>query len=92
MLVVEKTQQPEALLKVLAKNGVYPILETLRRNPQRFSQLMFAARLNPGILDRHLKSLMHIEAIEKNGDVYVLTNRGHRLISVLHNLLDLYSE
>jgi DNA-binding HxlR family transcriptional regulator len=92
MLAVEYEKQSEALLKVISRSGMSSILRSLEKNPQRFSQLMFKAKLNPGILDRHLKSLMEIEAVEKEGDIYVLTDKGHRLIKILYSLFEIYMD
>ncbi len=80
----------EKILKVVSRSGVSTILFTLNRNPMKFSQLMFKTRLNPGILDRHLKSLMKLEIIEKSGDAYTLTQTGRRLIDVLNELFKLF--
>ncbi len=92
MLEVEYEKQSEALLKVISRSGMSSILRSLEKNPQRFSQLMFKAKLNPGILDRHLKSLMEIGAVEKDGDTYILTNRGHRLVKALYSLFEIYMD
>ncbi|ADB58415.1 helix-turn-helix domain-containing protein [Archaeoglobus profundus] len=79
--VVNDKQQK--LLKVVSRNGVSSILFSLEKNPMRFSQLMFKTKLNPGILDRHLKALMQLNVVEKNEDKYTLTETGRRLVSIL---------
>jgi len=76
----------QKLLKVISRNGVSDILFSLERNPQRFSQLMFETKLNPGILDRHLKALIDFNIVTKNSEVYELTDTGKRLISILQQL------
>ena len=76
----------QKLLKVISRNGVSDILLSLERNPQRFSQLMFETKLNPGILDRHLKALIDFNIVTKNSEVYELTDTGKRLISILQQL------
>lgn len=76
----------QKLLKVISRNGVSDILFSLERNPQRFSQLMFETKLNPGILDRHLKALIEFNIVTKNSEMYELTDTGKRLISILQQL------
>jgi DNA-binding HxlR family transcriptional regulator len=73
-------------LKVISRNGISDILFALERSPRRFSQLMFETKLNPGILDRHLKALMELKIVEKNEETYELTDTGRRLISILRQL------
>ena len=73
-------------LKVISRNGISDILFALERSPRRFSQLMFETKLNPGILDRHLKALMELKIVEKNEETYELTDTGRRLISILSQL------
>ncbi len=77
------------LLKVLSRNGVSSILLCLDKSPKRFSQLMFDARLNPGVLNRHLKSLMQLNIVEKVSDEYVLTESGRKLVKILKQLLNI---
>lgn len=76
----------QKLLKVISRNGVSDILFCLEKNPQRFSQLMFETKLNPGILDRHLKALMEFNLVNKNSETYELTDAGKRLILILQQL------
>jgi DNA-binding HxlR family transcriptional regulator len=76
----------QKLLKVISRNGVSDILLSLERSPQRFSQLMFETKLNPGILNRHLKALIEFNIVTKNSEVYELTDTGKRLISILQQL------
>ncbi len=75
------------LLKILSRNGVCSILLCLEKNPKRFSQLMFDARLNPGVLNRHLKSLMQLDMVKKVSDEYMLTENGKRIVEVLKQLM-----
>ncbi|MDI9611153.1 MAG: ArsR family transcriptional regulator [Archaeoglobales archaeon] len=76
----------QKFLKVISRNGVSDILFSLQRGPQRFSQLMFETKLNPGILDRHLKALLDFNLIYKNSETYELTDTGKRLILILQQL------
>lgn len=76
----------QKLLKVVSRNGVSDILFSLEKRPQRFSQLMFETKLNPGILDRHLKALAELNIVSKNSETYELTDTGRRLILILQQL------
>ncbi len=80
----EESQQK--VLKVISRSGVSNILFSLEKKPRRFSQLMFETKLNPGILDRHLKALMQLRIVEKNSEAYELTETGRRLVNVLDQL------
>ncbi len=83
----DRVRKHQKILKVISRNGVSSILFKLERNPMRFSQLMFETKLNPGILNRHLKSLMDLNVVEKKSDKYILTETGRKLISVLEEML-----
>ncbi|MEM2086853.1 MAG: winged helix-turn-helix domain-containing protein [Archaeoglobaceae archaeon] len=48
--------------------------------------MMFETKLNPGILDRHLKALLDFNLIYKNSETYELTDTGKRLILILQQL------
>ncbi len=84
----EPGMEHQKVLKVLSRSGVSSILFCLERSPKRFSQLMFETRLNPGILDRHLKALMKLDIVAKVSDCYELTRRGREVVNILHSLLD----
>lgn len=85
-LFEDNTLDKRRFLKVISRNGISDILFTLEKSPQRFSQLMFETKLNPGILDRHLKALMELKIVEKNEETYELTKSGRRLIEILRQL------
>ena len=78
--------ESEKVLKVISRSGMSNILFSLDRKPLRFSQLMFETKLNPGILDRHLKALMQLRIVEKNSDSYILTESGKKLVRILEQL------
>lgn len=48
--------------------------------PQKFSELMFETRLNPGVVDRHLKLLMKYNIIQRDNNLYGLTEKGRELL------------
>ncbi|WP_456468078.1 winged helix-turn-helix domain-containing protein [Archaeoglobus sp.] len=74
------------ILKILARSGVGDILSSLEASPRKFSQLMFETKLNPGILTRHLKTLTEHSIIEKNSDIYELTEKGRILFEILKKI------
>ncbi|WP_456468977.1 helix-turn-helix domain-containing protein [Archaeoglobus sp.] len=80
------------VLKVIARKGVSDILYSLERSPKRFSQLMFDTKLNPSILDRHLKALMRLELVTKEGGMYRLTEIGDKVVTTIEDLLSLFKE
>ncbi|WP_202318810.1 helix-turn-helix domain-containing protein [Archaeoglobus neptunius] len=79
----------QKILKVISRSGMSNILFSLDKAPLRFSQLMFETKLNPGILDRHLKALMQLNIVDKNSDSYELTESGKRLVRVLEQLFSI---
>jgi len=79
----------QKILKVISRSGMSNILFSLEKSPLRFSQLMFETKLNPGILDRHLKALIQLNIIEKNTDSYELTDSGKKLVRVLQQLFSI---
>jgi len=81
--------ESEKVLKVISRSGMSSILFSLDRKPLRFSQLMFETKLNPGILDRHLKALMQLRVIDKTADSYQLTETGKKLVRILEQLFTL---
>jgi len=80
------------VLKVIARKGVSDILYSLERSPKRFSQLMFDTKLNPSILDRHLKALMRLELVTKEDGIYRLTEIGDKVVTTIEDLLSLFKE
>ncbi|MCS7118886.1 MAG: ArsR family transcriptional regulator [Archaeoglobaceae archaeon] len=74
------------ILKVISRKGVREILKSLRTNPKKFSQLMFETKLNPSIIDRHLKALIKLGLIIKDEDNYKLTNCGFNVLKILDDL------
>lgn len=79
----------QEVLKVISRSGVSNILFSLERAPLRFSQLMFETKLNPGILDRHLKALKQVNIVEKKMDTYELTPSGKRVVKLLEQIFSI---
>jgi len=90
MLQLTSYETFQKLLKVVARNGTLPILFTLNnKGEMQFSHLMFETKLNPGVLNRHLKALMDLGIIERVNGKYALTDIGKRLVSILKEMRDL---
>jgi DNA-binding HxlR family transcriptional regulator len=79
----------EKLLKIISRSGVCTILFTLEMKPMKFSELMFATKLNPGVVDRHLKCLVDLRIIERKENKYQLTETGRNLIPVIEEFLNI---
>jgi len=84
---IQFTDRHEKLLKIISRNGICPILFTLERQPMKFSELMFETRLNPGVVDRHLKILTELGVIKREDNKYGLTESGKELIPVIEEFL-----
>ncbi|MEM1579095.1 MAG: ArsR family transcriptional regulator [Archaeoglobaceae archaeon] len=80
-----KKEETREILKLISKRGVSSILRILRENPRRFSQIMFETKLNPSILDRHLKALIKAGLVVKDGENYRLTDYGDYILKVLED-------
>ena len=74
-------------LKIVSRKGVYEILQAMKHEGKKFSELMFITKLNPGILDRHLKALMNSKLVEKDEGVYRLTEKGKKAVELLEQLV-----
>ncbi|ADC65534.1 transcriptional regulator, ArsR family [Ferroglobus placidus DSM 10642] len=83
MLALEKCEP----LKIVSRKGVYEILQAMKYEGKKFSELMFITKLNPGILDRHLKALMKSKLVEKDGGIYRLTEKGKKAVELLEQLV-----
>ena len=81
--MTESLEEIQKILKTISKNGVSKILFCLEKSPKRFSQIMFETRLNPGVLGRHLKSLIELKVVSKNGEYYHLTEAGMNVLDIL---------
>jgi len=79
------------ILKAISRSGAPNILCSLEKGPKKFSQLMFEAKLNPGVLDRNLKALIELEIIEKREGRYILTDRGKEIVVFIKKLTNLFS-
>ncbi|WP_330999821.1 helix-turn-helix domain-containing protein [Archaeoglobus neptunius] len=78
------------VLKFIGRKGMSDILYCLEKEPKRFSQIMFETKLNPSILDRHLKVLLKFGLVVKDGNFYRLTESGIRVVETIDELLEVF--
>jgi len=71
-----ESERIRKILRAISKNGVGEILYCLKKSPKKFTEIMFETRLNSSVVWRHLKSLMELKAVSKNGEHYYLTETG----------------
>lgn len=79
----------ETAMKNISRNGIFPILKSLEENPQKFSDLMFETRLNPGVVDKHLKLLTDYGIVRRENNLYGLTEKGRMLLPALKEVIDI---
>lgn len=83
---LKNEEEVREILKVISRKGVEDILKSLRNDPKKFSQLMFETKLNPSIIDRHLKALSRLGLIIKEGENYKLTSCGLYVLKIIDEL------
>jgi DNA-binding HxlR family transcriptional regulator len=66
------------ILKTISYAGTMEVLASLGRGRKRFTEIMFETKLNPGILNRVLKSLVNSGIVNKcaSDASYELTEKG----------------
>jgi DNA-binding HxlR family transcriptional regulator len=66
------------ILKTISYAGTMEVLASLGKGKKRFTEIMFETKLNPGILNRVLKSLIGSGIVAKcaNDEGYELTEKG----------------
>lgn len=78
------------VLKIIGRKGMSDILYCLENEPKRFSQLMFETKLNPSILDRHLKVLLKFGLVMKEDNFYRLTESGIKVVKTIDDLVGIF--
>lgn len=81
-----ESEDTREILKVISRRGVGDLLNSLKNGPKKFSQLMFETRLNPSIIDRHLKALIKLGLVSKENESYMLTEQGRSVLKVVDEL------
>ena len=66
------------ILKTISYAGTMEVLASLGKGRKRFTEIMFETKLNPGILNRVLKTLINSGIVTKCADDegYELTEKG----------------
>ncbi len=69
------------ILKTISYAGTMEVLASLGKGRKRFTEIMFETKLNPGILNRVLKTLITSGIVAKcnNDEGYELTEKGIRI-------------
>ncbi len=69
------------ILKTISYAGTMEVLAALGKGPKRFTEIMFETKLNPGILNRVLKTLIISSIVSKcaNDEGYELTEKGIKI-------------
>jgi DNA-binding HxlR family transcriptional regulator len=66
------------ILKTISYAGTMEVLASLGKGRKRFTEIMFETKLNPGILNRVLKTLINSGIVAKcpDDEGYELTEKG----------------
>jgi DNA-binding HxlR family transcriptional regulator len=70
------------ILKTISYAGTMEVLTSLGKGPKRFTEIMFETKLNPGILNRVLKTLITSGIVVRcanEEDGYELTGKGIKI-------------
>ena len=78
------------ILKTISYAGTMEVLASLSKGQKRFSEVMFETKLNPGILNRVLKTLISNGIIMRspNDEGYVLTEKGVKVSIYILKILE----
>jgi predicted transcriptional regulator len=80
------------ILKTLSYVGTMDVLFTICKGKTKFTDIMFETELNPGILNRLLKTLLSADILVKDRDGYHMSDRGARIVLYTLRILDTESE
>lgn len=86
------TRKESDILKTISYAGTMDVLFAITNGKTKFTDIMFDTELNPGILNRLLKSLILTGMLEKNGDGYHLTDKGVRIVLYALQIIDIDGE
>ncbi len=77
------------VLKKLSHPGTVKLLQILKEGEKMsFSELMFKAQLNPSTLSTILKILTESGILKKDGQSYLITEKGYKIADILEELID----
>ena len=81
------------ILKTISYAGTMEVLTSLGKGPKRFTEIMFETKLNPGILNRVLKTLISSGIVLKcdHEEGYELTEKGIRISLYILKIVEVSS-
>jgi DNA-binding HxlR family transcriptional regulator len=81
------------ILKTISYAGTMEVLASLGKCPKRFTEIMFETKLNPGILNRVLKTLMSSGIVARctNDEGYELTEKGIKISLYILKIIEVSS-
>ena len=80
------------ILKTLSYVGTMDVLFTICKGKTKFTDIMFETELNPGILNRLLKTLLTAGILTKDRDGYHMSDRGAKIVLYTVKILDTETE
>jgi predicted transcriptional regulator len=80
------------ILKTLSYVGTMDVLFAICKGKTKFTDIMFETELNPGILNRLLKTLISADILLKDRDGYHLSDRGAQIVLYTLKILDTESQ
>lgn len=80
------------ILKTLSYAGTMEVLLSICSGKSKFTDIMFETELNPGILNRLLKTLMSADILTKGYDGYHLSEKGSKVVLYTLKILNTDSE
>ncbi|CAJ36067.1 hypothetical protein RCIX670 [Methanocella arvoryzae MRE50] len=84
---------PMEILKTISYAGTMEVLASLGKGQKRFTEIMFETKLNPGILNRVLKTLITSGIVSKspNDEGYELTEKGIKISLYILKIVEVSS-
>jgi predicted transcriptional regulator len=80
------------ILKTISYAGTMDVLFAITSGKNKFTDIMFETELNPGILNRLLKSLLAARMLEKDASGYHLTDKGVKIVIYALQIMDIDGE
>ena len=80
------------ILKTISYAGTMDVLFAIIVGKNKFTDIMFDTELNPGILNRLLKSLLTAQMIEKDTEGYHITEKGSKIVLYALQIIDIDGE
>jgi predicted transcriptional regulator len=80
------------ILKTISYAGTMDVLFAITNGKNKFTDIMFETELNPGILNRLLKSLLVAKMIDKDTNGYHMTDKGAKIVMYALQIIDIDGE